>query len=236
TILQNESNVRIGYVLDPPGPSLTGQRKLRVTDAENHSRTSEFLMPRIVVEDEFENLFFRSDDIRSTPFLVLYQQLKITHPTNVSELFTFDPNAGMAVKEVQDYSGNITTFLHEDPWTPPPSISWIPPGYYTSFYSDPTKQINARNKEKVFKYTSERILREVIDEENRRTVYDIQPGTGLRMWERIYWTPNPLLPETLLQETQMKYESGLFPGFMTEQIEYKHATDPAWSQNLVTQY
>lgn len=226
---QDLSSVRVGY--DVNGPVLSGRRALQVTDAENKVRTYEFSNPLIVLQDEFENLLYKSDDPRSTPFLVLYRQMSITHPTAVTEVFEFEPAANMALSRMQDYSGNVTQWLYEDVWSLSTQIPWIPAGYFVSRHSDPTTQINAHNQSRTFKYNSQRILEEVIDEENRKTAYTIDPLTGLRTAERVY-TP----AGALVQETAFHYGMGGFTGFLHRKEQLRQAADPAWAKSIVTEF
>ncbi|RYD82236.1 MAG: RHS repeat protein, partial [Verrucomicrobiaceae bacterium] len=228
--------MRVGYSSAPIQPQLYGQRKLQVRDTTGEWRIWEFTKPSVIVQDEFENLFFKNDDPRSTPFLVLYSELQITHPTNVTEFFSFDPSAGMALKTVKDYSGNVTQYLHEDVWSLPGSLNWVPPGYFASFYADPTAQINPQSGRKYFKYNDQRFLKEITDEEGRRTQYDVEDNTGLRLRERIY---SPAPENMLVQETHWEYghpQFPEFPAFVRRKTVHRHASDPAWAASRIAEY
>jgi hypothetical protein len=92
------------------------------------------------------------------------------------EQYTFDPQAGLALKEVIDLSGNKTTYAYGDTFLAVPNETSAPPGQkklvnlyarmlggelanklFFSKYSDPTSQTDARGQGRTFTYQDQRL-------------------------------------------------------------------------------
>jgi RHS repeat-associated protein len=155
------------------------------------------------------------------------------------EEYTFDTTANMALKSTRDFYGNTTQFLHEDPITyPPEKLKLI--GEYANViahHTEPTQQIDAFGKVKTFKYTTPpgktfRIMSEVVDEEGRKTVTQVD-DLGRRINERIFSTASSIDP---VQETVFEYGDTRFPAFMTRKTVRLLESTLSWAKPLVTEY
>ena len=152
--------------------------------------------------------------------------MQLQHPTGVTETFMFNPEAAMALSSVVDYSGNTTSYLYEDGWSAASIIPWLTDemannSLFYTYYGDPTHQIDALGQEKAFEYENLtappaaqqilRIMKQITDEENRVTVYEIDPYYGLRLSETISDPEGNVVKLTLFE-----YMDSTFNGFMTK--------------------
>ncbi len=225
---QAAAPLRIQFEADPSEPDgfrsyLTGDRVNTVTDALGKGRVYTFSQPEFIDAKEFEDLFFDTGSPRKRFFLILWTRLALKHPTNVTEVFRFNPEANMALSRIDDYSGNTTTFAHEDSWSVDDVFPWLPAALknspiFVTRYSDPTSQTNALGKTKTFEYLSEdptlpgaRVMTLIIDEEGRRTEYDVDSTRGLRHSEKVRTAGG-----SLVRQTDYEYGNGSFPSFLTK--------------------
>ena len=145
---------------------------------------------------------------------LLNQAMSISYGALGSEKVTFDMNSSMAVSSVTDLSGNTTSFGYADP------------------LGKPSSQTNAMGKTKSFTYAPiTNIMQSVIDEEGRKTVYDVD-RLGRRTKETISDSAG-----TPVQITNFEYGNSKFPGCLTQKSVQKLGSgDPSWVQPLVTQF
>lgn len=168
------------------------------------------------------------------PRVVFYTSMKISYVGYSSESFEFDPTAGLALKAVQDFSQNTTSYVYADNYAAPAGGLYdkiFPWAGFATAYSDPTAQTDAFGHAKVFTYSGPyRVMSSVLDEEGRLKTYHID-GLGRRTNEIIYSHGEG---SPVLQETDFEYD-GTFVGVVTKRSVRKLG-GPDWSKDLVTQY
>ncbi|MEZ0297551.1 MAG: LamG-like jellyroll fold domain-containing protein, partial [Candidatus Methylacidiphilales bacterium] len=233
----NESDVRIAFI--GQAPRLDGLRQTLVTDATGFQRRYRFEEAEIVALPEFkvQEAFRNRNDAK----LLCYKTMVLDHgiPSTASymgsETFKFDIGAAMALKEITDFSGNVTTFAHADAWTASVDYRAIMTNVaINGFYGDPTSQTNALGDTKTFTYFGEsRIMNSVTDEEGRRTEYVVD-SLGRRTKESVF----PFGSATAIQVSEFEYGSTAFPGVMTKKTVKAQggAGDPAWVQDMVVEF
>lgn len=222
---------------DPEGRlALTADsvKKTQVTDAEGQVRSYSWTDATVCDVTTIQDIIASGPPSHSVvaPKIVYYRTLTVDHAGHGTEVFEFDENAGLALVKTTDLSGNCTQFFYEDEWAAPQSYRDVitPEMGLNGVYNDVTRQTNARGKSKLFSYDTNRIMREIVDEEERRTVYAVD-GLGRRTSESVYSGTN-----VLVQRTEFQYGDARFPGFVTQETVKKLAGDPASAQDLVTQY
>jgi YD repeat-containing protein len=225
----NNSNV---YLQNGQNGSLTvgGQRVSTVTDATGFTRTYTFGNASVVSLPSFAQSQGSTESK-----IVAYQNLTIGYGSLGSETFQFDIDAAMALKQITDLSGNVTTFAHTDYWSAPATYSHIISGAtLNGYYDDPTSQTDALGHAKTFTYFGpNRILQSSTDENGNRTYYDID-SLGRRTTEKLY-DHDP--GHALVQETDFAYGNPNYPGFMTQKaVQALAGSGPSWAHSLVTQY
>jgi YD repeat-containing protein len=238
-----------------------GARATYVVDAEENGRFYDFGQSQVRIMDEWKQMLWPSSDTRRIPLLVYYPELTVTYysgknvtfddptePTDVihyapdsgteqiwQEEFEFDFSAGMALSSMRDGSGNFTSYEHSDPFPP-----LTPAIHIFDFYSDPT----AENREwtyngatsivrKTFHYGVFRIMDQMVDEEGRTTVYELD-GMGRRLSESIF----PPGGGGAIQVTQFAYDAGIAAFTTLHTVVKLGATtgDPVWVEDLVKSY
>lgn len=230
--------------LDRTSGELQGGRSNSVIDAEKHRTDYDFLDTTIVMLPKVKDLYFPGgqEDFR-TPRVVYYEGMKVTHGELGHETYSFSLAAGLALSEIDDFSGNKTTFLHEDQidWATL-GESWFDDVYPDSFlgfgfFDDPTSQINAHSDAKSFTYGPFRILETVTDEEGRVVKTEVD-AIGRRVKETRHAPSQTGGLGTILQETELRYENAAFPGVLTQQIEKRlpHLSDEIWVASLRTDF
>ncbi len=220
------ANVGTGEALTFPG-----HHSVVVTDATNFARTYEFGTPQIVPLPAFKTLY--SSGSMNDSKIIAYKSLTITYGTFGSESFQFDLTAAMALSQITDFSGNITTFVHGDAWSAPTDYRTIMTDTtINGYYGDPTSQTDALGHPKTFTYYgANRIMQSSTDENGNKTWNDID-SLNRRTSEKIY-DPS----SNLVQETDFTYGSSSYPGFMTKKcVKALGGSDPSWTHALVTQY
>ena len=227
----------------PGGGGFSGFRKTIVQDAEGATITYDFGEPVVRRMNDWSDFLSSGDhDTRRIPLLILQTRTMITYSGagvdpdgNGVEIFDFNPDAGLALAQLQDLSGNITTYNYSDPLPPIPTVG----APLFGFYADPNAEHRSWTYDgsvpvtltKQFSYGVFRIMSESVDELDRPTVYDLD-SLGRRTAERIFPPGNVPTP---IKETLFEYESD-YPGFMTRQTVKKGLNDPGWTTDLQTQY
>ena len=256
TTFTNNSKVYIGYTTPTTSqptamPVMKGLRESQIQDAEGHLRTYDFTNGQIISLSEFQDAISHTHDPRQNPLMIVYGTMTVTVPGG-KESFQFDLNAGMALTQTTDFSGNSTTFTHTDTWNPlstPPYnqlYSWMQPNppFPIGLYTDPNSQLNAKGDTKYFRYDPTwRVMDRVLDEEGRLTIYTINPANSLRTAEDIY-PAGAVAPGQItatpsgspVQHTDFAYTNATFPAFMTSKTVRTLSGDPAWAKDLVVQY
>lgn len=228
---QNHSSIAVTYGSDLLNmvPSLTSTSICRsqVTDAEGKTTTYLF--------DQGEVHTVNSDTVSAETSggkIVYFKKMTIAHPTGGSEVYTFDPSAGMALKSSTDISGNTTNFDYINAWSVPSSYySVFPIAGFNTFYNDPTSQTNAQGHTKTFTYGTEwRIMSSSTDEESRKTEYALD-SLGRRTSEIVKASSG-----ATVQQTNFTYGNSSFPGVVTQKTVKTLSGDPSWARDLVTSY
>ena len=223
------------------------RRVTYVRDATKHLRSYTFEDPDVIDASEFETVFAAGGSTRRADLLVRWNKMTLTHPVAspipgqegepATEVFEFDPGAGMAVKQVTDFSGNVTTYAYDDQWSITQVVPWLDDfdgktindlgahALFYSRYSDPTGEIvdpGGLALSKTFEYQSSipgtfsRVMGSITDPRGNETTYAIDPNTGLRKTEEFYEADPDGGAATKLLETSFEYASGRFPGFITK--------------------
>ena len=229
--------------------SSSSQRILTVTDATSFVRTYTFGNPTVLALPRFKA--FDLSPSLVAPIMVAYQNENINYGTTLgSETFAFNVNAGMALSQITDLSGNVTTFAQADPWNASTLTNPADQQAYLNYqqivenvlvngqplngyYDDPTSQTDALTHTKTFTYaTDARIMSSITDEAGRKTVYQID-SLGRRTTEEIFDSSG-----TLIQETSFVYGSTSYPGFITQKTVQAISSSytPSWQDALVTAY
>jgi|GEM_PF-1588796 len=231
---------------------ITGTRKTQVIDAQENTRSYEFVDPVIFTAQNLKSLYGWGRDFNE-PRVVAYRRMIITHENveqpdgtsqNLTEEFEFNPDAGLSLSKAKDIHGNTTQFIQGDIWNAPPVYREAFPRLFqpnsqspafNGYYDEPTSQINALNREKSFRYDAlTRIMNRVLDEEGRVTVYEVDT-LGRRKSEKIYSNTSSEASDAWSQKTSFVYDTP-FPGFLSRRTVSKKDSDPAWAKDLVTQY
>jgi len=122
------------------------------------------------VPDEYSHAF-------NPPRIIFYPTMLIDHPMGGSERFTFDINAGMALKSVTDPWGNTKTYEYAA--TAPVSDEYAlvrGEAGFNLFYPDPTREIDPGGASRDMTYaTSFGLLQSTRDEIGRTTDYSFDP-------------------------------------------------------------
>jgi len=215
------------------GLTVSGPRSSQVTDATGFTRTYTFTNSQVVPLPKFPDPVATSSTVASK--VIAWQNLTIAYGNLGSETFQFDINAAMALKQITDFSGNVTAFAHTDPWTAPPDYAAVfgaTGAPINGFYDDPTSQTDALSHAKIFTYYgANRIMQSSTDENGNKTYYDID-SLGRRTSEKLYDSGG-----NLVQETEFAYGNSKYPGFMTQKtVQALGGSDPSWTKSLVTQY
>lgn len=146
------------------------------------------------------------------PKIVFYTTMNVSYTGYGSESFEFDPTAGLALKSVTDFSGNTTSYVYGDHYTPPAGNDLynkiFPWAGFATAYPDPTQQTDALGNSKTFQYSPNfRIMNSVTDEEGRTTVYGVD-NLGRRTSETVSGQAG------VVRLTNFAF-SGAFPGAVT---------------------
>ena len=208
-------------------PSMSGGINT-VTDAGGYTRSYEFSEDRSTDSEDLPDAVV---DPGSEHVLIDYAQMAITHPTGVTQIFEFDLDAGMALQQATDYSGNTSTYAYEDV-LPVGAVDVkygdtyvnIVPGI-NARYNDPTREIDALNRTTFYEYNDDRLMKKIIDPAGRVTTYTFN-SKGNRTSELI---TGPFGGGEV--RTTYHYH-GVHPGFVTS----KTVQAGTGGQNFVTTY
>lgn len=95
--------------------TVTGARVAEITDAAGKKRIVTYDEVERIDGRELEEFLYPGSGGSKSPFLmILWTKCSIKHPDNISESVEFDIDAGLADKEVTDYSGNVTEYEYAD--------------------------------------------------------------------------------------------------------------------------
>lgn len=131
-----------------------------------------------------------------------------------TEVFTFNPEAAMALSSVTDASNKTTTFNYTDSIPVNSPIKNQLNILKILYYDDPTVEIDPDLNPKYFTYhPGTRVMMRAVDQRGTITNYGIQSVTGLRTSEEITNSSGDVL-----KVSRFNYDDPDFPGFMTEQI------------------
>ncbi|WP_269540166.1 RHS repeat domain-containing protein [Cerasicoccus fimbriatus] len=220
---------------------------------------------------DLANSYGTDDEDFSSPLLIYYKEMAIAYdmtdggnelfddPEDLKETFKFDPNAGMALIEATDISGNVTTYTHTD------SLP-ITEGRYAAKFPEPNSETRTLKtptnetvvKEFTYDYNTEtgvRIMdsvRQDVSSTEERYTLNLIDEVGLVTASNLSLRTSELIYDeeggNLIQHTQFEYGSSEFPAFMTKKTVRSNAsagptiavTDPTWTvgemTSLVTLY
>jgi RHS repeat-associated protein len=123
-----------------------------------------------------------------------------------TEVYTFNPGAGMALASAKDVSGNTTSFT-----------------YNTANLDDPVRETDALGNFKDFTYDpGTRVMASMTDQTNVKTEYTLQPLTGLKLAETVRGAGG-----VIERQSTFEYNHPVFKGFMTKSTVDASADDTA---------
>lgn len=211
-----------------------GKRKTIISDADGNklvytwldTANSDNIIQAELLKDFSEMYDVALEDDFTNPINIYFPYMRIDHYEGSgegaqllgSETFEFDIDAGMALKKVTDFSGNITEYEYND------SISESDPrkevGYAAKF-SDPTKEtryVGGQAQSKEFSYSPNyRIMDSMTDELGRVTKWTVDEF-GRRTAERIYASVSDAASlQNAVKETLFTYDA-TFKGFLSETL------------------
>ncbi len=238
--IRNESQVWMAKNETTGELEAQGLRRHRITDTTGFARTYTFGDAEVIPVPQIRITYPDTKNFRD-PVLLVYKTMEIEHGKHGKELFEFWPDAGMALVKTTDFSGKVTQFKYTDEWEGSATTTFrsaLKDGATAfRYHGDVNKQIDARNKEKIFTYTpGTRLLKTIIDEEGRYTEYTFD-NLGRRTHEHVY---SSSAKTTLVRHVESVYGDSKFPGFVTRSIVHPtgNASDPAWAAGLqlITDY
>ncbi len=199
-----------------------------ITDAEGNVRKYTF-EGTALLEVPSSSIDNSSGDSYSAPAAMLYYtDFVMTHPDGKTEQMTIDPLSALAPSSITDYSGNITTFDYTD-LIATPSVDANGDKYFIN-NPEPNVQTNALGDKKFFEYKSDSnfnfIMSAVIDEEGRRTEYEVD-SKGRRTSEKIYNSSG-----SLKQHKSFEYHA-VYAGVVIKETTHTLLGDPSWATDLV---
>ena len=170
-VFRNNSQTWVYY--DQSGVAKAGGvRNVVVTDATGFTRSYLFSDPVVIPLPQLGSLYNAQSFTDSK--MICYQSTTIQYGNLGKETFLFDIGASMALGQIIDFSGNTTTFKHEEPWFDPTMVmvsNQLEPAYaavvgtntysgvlsqnpvsFNGFYNDVTTQIDAVGNTKTFRY------------------------------------------------------------------------------------
>ncbi|MCB1078920.1 MAG: RHS repeat protein, partial [Verrucomicrobiae bacterium] len=205
-------------------PEVFASANTTVTDAAGRSWSYRF-------EDfekiDTENLPGAFVDSESEHVLVLYKKMTLETPMG-TEVYHFDPSAGMAVKDVIDINGNTTIYTYGDTLNVGGQGNWFyrtPAGVVR--YNDPTSETRTVGNETIttnYSYNDLRLMTQISESTGRTTTYVID-GAGNR-------TSETISDPTGTRITEFGYGGG---GFMTSK-RVKSFNDPEGFGDLYTTF
>ncbi len=100
----------------PGAPTVAGLRRNYVRDCGGFVRRWDFSDPEAVDAREIETYLKPHGETSHYEMsqLVLWKEMQLRHPNGMTETYKFDPQAGMALKESVDASGNKTEYEHNE--------------------------------------------------------------------------------------------------------------------------
>ena len=235
-VFTNNSSVQLEYLTTIGSPTLTATslRQNIVTDAAGGTRTYTF-----GIGGTNSSVVFNVGGLDpntptfAVPKIVFYNNMKVDYSGAGSELFTFDPTAGLALKSVLDLSGNTTSYTYTDSipavsatGSPTYATIFLYPNFF-GYFQDPNTQSDALGYLRSFHYGIYRIMDSETDEAGRSTQYALDQY-GRRSKEDIYDENN-----TLMQETVFTYQ-GASNAVTSRTV--RNLNGPSWATDIVTSY
>ncbi|MEM9398678.1 MAG: RHS repeat-associated core domain-containing protein [Verrucomicrobiota bacterium] len=179
----------------------------------------------------------------SSEWLLYYETMEVSYYGGAhsnetpigTETFTFDPDSGLSLESIEDFSGNTTEweFQNSRGASAGSRITTTNFPNMMSKWSDPTIMTDALGRVTTYQYTGDyRIMSKIVDEHGTRTEYDID-SLGRRT-DKIVEDSSGV---KLSQEDYFFTNSG-FPKFMTRKKvdAYANISGQAWETDLVTEY
>lgn len=192
---------------DPESATTSFSAASRATDAQGNSTSYSFQDPEVAVLEDFKTLY-QGGAAFNNPILITYRSMQIDHAGIGSETYTFAPGAGMALSQIQDFSGNVTTYQYADPWKPSdPDMAKICKKLGVNSYDDPTSITRSRLTKTMRYDPDSRQLTRVRDERGVTTTYELD-DFDRRIVERVSG------PGMMDQVTTFDYDP-LFRGVVT---------------------
>ncbi|MGB0371721.1 MAG: RHS repeat-associated core domain-containing protein [Opitutales bacterium] len=179
----------------------------------------------------------------SSEWLLYYETMVVDYYGSIyegetpigTETFTFDPNSGLSLKSINDFSGNPTEWAFDD-GRGTGAGSRISTATYPdmmSKWSDPTSMTDALGRVTTYDYSENyRVMSKIVDEFGTETRFQVDS-----LGRRTDKTVEDILGVTLSDEDYI-FGSGTFPKFMTRKIveAYQNISGQPWEVDLITQY
>lgn len=234
-----------GEIFNATVGSASGSRVITVGAAEGMDYIYTFSNPKIYPMSEskleIEEPSEGSIDMQAPPVFAAYTEMTLTMPEFGEESVEYDFTKGLAPINVNDFSGNITSYEYEDNavGTNPKIIlsaggSFIIPGgsKILERNSDPTAEINAYGNPTYFDYDLNNYyaMTKFTDELGQFTETPVESTYGRRTDEKKYDSS-----ENLIQHTEFDYDT-TFLGVLTKKTVKKLPGDPTWTEDLITEY
>lgn len=174
----------------------------------------------------------------STDWLIFYKTMTLDYqsPTGEilgSETFEFDPDSGLSLKRMVDFSGNETKWDFKELRPASPRIKLEKHPGFLATWADPSSKTDALGRVESYQYGDHRLLTRSIDVHGTVTDYEVDAKgrrTSMVVTEK---TGAVLLKESY------EYANPTFPGFMTRKMREVHAASSsgkAWEVDLVIGY
>ncbi len=202
-----------------------------VRDAAGYDRWYQFSEIDVINLNRLPGNKRPDEDGSSTQLIVSYELMDIETKDVGTESYHFDPNAGYALSQATDISGNITTYEYDSEWTTAdPAFRYILNNDRFGFFDDPTAEINPLGQVTRYEYgTPEefRMMKKITHVDGSVTEYTLTT-MGRRTDEIIRENNGGTL--TTIQHSHFDYDT-TFPAFMKKKTVYalESGDDPATS-------
>ncbi|MBK1859893.1 hypothetical protein JIN80_16610, partial [Cerasicoccus arenae] len=228
--------------------SITDAKTNTVINAEGFTTTYEFSGIEVEVLKQFRDLYVPGNLHKrfKDPRIIYYKTMTVDHGEFGSEIFTFQPSAGLALSSVTDLSGNKRNYYYSNIIDPNEDLSPAWPTIY-GYYDDPTTEIRyasgLSSLSKYFTYDDDyRKMTSYRDPKGRLTLYNLD-SLG-RM--------TSLSENDGARTTSYAYGDSSFPGAITSQTvtsgtssfsrtytvdsQGRKATEAVGNEGIITSY
>lgn len=222
----------------PHASNVTASKMTWVRDAEGHDRWYRFGEIDVINLSKLPGNKRPDEDDSSSQLIISYEVMEIETDGVGTESYHFDPNAGYALMQKTDVSGNVTTYAYDSEWTTAdPSFRYILNNDRFGYFDDPTAEIDALGQVKRYEYASAakyRMMERITHVDGSVTEFSID-SLGRRTDEYIKENNGGSL--TTIQHTHFDYDT-TFPAFMITRTmnDLNLSGEPSWVANRITRY